>query len=181
MKGEQLACLPADWLTPPRRVRELGGQASVAARVLNSYAGDRFLDVVMAGGEGVVIAGPKGTGKTTAALGLHAAVAERHGVACALVPLDVEATRVFAAAARRDTIGEVWKALAEVPLLVLDNAGCKLSIHAQEVWARVLGDRSDWLRPTVVLADRGRAQIEANAGAAVAARLLRVGPHIVVQ
>lgn len=161
----------------PRRFSHAELGATGLHKTLREYADT--LDAHLADGDGLVLIGPPGTGKTHALAAMLLHLADRHaekviaranGLAyrnAEYLGLDLRDT--FKGRHRSEV--DVLQPYLDARLLVLDEVGAAADDHARKSLATILCSRYEDARPTILAGNLSRTELEQYLGARVADRL----------
>jgi len=149
-----------------------------AHKLVCDYARDmqRHLDT----GNGLILMGNMGTGKTHLAVGLIRYATRSLGVAARYVTAPALFSRVRASySGNHETEADILREYAKAPLLVLDEIGVgKGSDNELNLIYAVLGERYDECRPTVIITNLMSEELRAWLGERVVDRLRDTSPVV---
>lgn len=188
----------------PEVLRKLQGQAMLEAAgvprrlqdaTLNSYTSEtesqqaahklvcdyaRNLSDKLSSGDGLIMMGNMGTGKTHLAVGLIRVATRTHAVAARYVTAPALFSRVRASySGNQETEADILAEYANTPLLVLDEIGVgKGSDNELNLIYALLGRRYDECRPTVIITNLMSEDLKAWLGERVVDRLRETSPVV---
>lgn len=149
-----------------------------AHKLVCDYARDmsRYLET----GDGLILMGNMGTGKTHLAVGLIRYATRSLGVAARYVTAPALFSRVRASYSNNhETEADILREYATAPLLVLDEIGVgKGSDNELNLIYAVLGERYDECRPTVIITNLVSEDLKAWLGERVVDRLRDTSPVV---
>lgn len=161
-----------------RSYTSCGGEQQQAHRLVCEYAKD--LPAKLDSGDGLILMGNMGTGKTHLAVGLINASAKVHGVASRYITAPALFTRVRASySGNGETEASILAEYAKTPLLVLDEIGVgKGSDSELNLLYAILGSRYDECRPTILVTNLMSEDLKAWLGDRVVDRLKETSPVV---
>lgn len=132
-------------------------------------------------GTSLVLSGGPGTGKTHIACAIASALINAHQVSCVFLTVTAALRSIKETYAKDSQTSEqqAINNLLEPDLLILDEIGVQTgSEHEKQLMFEVLNDRYQYLRPTILLSNLSRADLEAFLGQRVMDRYAECGAVI---
>lgn len=149
-----------------------------AHKLVCDYA--KGLDAHLKTGDGLIMMGNMGTGKTHLAVGLIRYVTRALAVPAKYTTAPALFSRIRASyTSRTETEADILATLIEAPLLVLDEIGVgKGSDNELNVTYSLLGQRYDECRPTIIITNLMSDDLKAWLGERVVDRLRETSPVV---
>lgn len=164
----------------PTHIKPLSPSAETLGAAVRAYTGD--LAAKLQSGEGLVLLGPPGLGKTLALSALvNAACQKIHGPRYAVWPDALADLKASFSGGRDDPRKQAVERLHDCPLLALDELGIKAaSEYDHNELFRLVDYRYREGLPTLVAANCTRSNFAQIVGERIADRLFEQGPVIVL-